>query len=141
MNSQSCIRDHSNITQAKQWVGGDGQGFLALLSSRRFNLNSSIISSACVLTRYLFFYIRVIHKYLVKPQVYKIDFFCSKYKMGEMLKFMYLLSIPIVEKKSGWVGFQKYYVIFRLGHYKCLHLLTRWVGGVKKGPKTCLRNI
>ena len=35
----------------------------------------------------------------------------------------------------GWVGFQKYYVIFRVGHGKCLRLLTRWVGGVKKGQK------
>ena len=35
----------------------------------------------------------------------------------------------------GWVGFQKYYVIFRVGHGKCLRLITRWVGGVKKGPK------
>ena len=48
---------------------------------------------------------------------------------------MYLPSIPIVEKKSGRVGFQKYYVIFRLGHCKCLRPLTRWVGGVKKGQK------
>ena len=35
----------------------------------------------------------------------------------------------------GWVGFQKSYVIIRVGHGKCLRLLTRWVGGVKKGPK------
>ena len=33
------------------------------------------------------------------------------------------------------MGFQKCYVIFRVGHVKCLRLLTRWVGGVKKGPK------
>ena len=33
------------------------------------------------------------------------------------------------------MGFQKYYVIFRLGHWKCLLPLTRWVGGVKKGQK------
>ena len=47
------------------------------------------------------------------------------------------LHIAIVEKKIiwGWVGFQKSYVIFRVGHVKCLRLLTRWVGGVKKGPK------
>ena len=50
-------------------MGGDGQGFLALLSSGRFNLNSSIISSACVFT--------VIHKYLVKPQAHKRYFFCE----------------------------------------------------------------
>ena len=36
---------------------------------------------------------------------------------------------------SGWVGFQKYYVIIRVGHGRCLCLLTRWVGGVKKGQK------
>ena len=35
----------------------------------------------------------------------------------------------------GWVGFQKPYVIFRVGHGKCLRPLTRWVGGVKKGQK------
>ena len=35
----------------------------------------------------------------------------------------------------GWVGFQKYYVIIRVGHGKCLRLLTRWVGGVKNGQK------
>ena len=41
----------------------------------------------------------------------------------------------IVVKKylRGWVGFRKSYVIFRVGHSKCLRLLTRWVGGVKKG--------
>ena len=33
------------------------------------------------------------------------------------------------------MGFQNSYVIFRVGHGKCLHLLTRWVGGVKKGQK------
>ena len=33
------------------------------------------------------------------------------------------------------MGFQKSFVIFRVGHGKCLHLITRWVGGVKKGPK------
>ena len=31
--------------------------------------------------------------------------------------------------------FQKSYVIFRVGHDKWLHLLTRWVVGVKKGQK------
>ena len=48
-------------------------------------------------------------------------------------------------KKISWegVGFQKPYLIFRVGHGKCLRLLTRWVGGVKNGHKrqTCLRNI
>ena len=33
------------------------------------------------------------------------------------------------------MGFQKSYVIFRVGHGKSLRLITRWVGGVKKGPK------
>ena len=33
------------------------------------------------------------------------------------------------------MGFQKSYVIFQVGHGKCLRLITRWVGGVKKGPK------
>ena len=37
--------------------------------------------------------------------------------------------------RMGWVGFWKSYVIFRVGHSKCLRLLTRWVGGVKKGQK------
>ena len=39
------------------------------------------------------------------------------------------------KKIMGWVGIQKYYVILRVGHGKCLHLITRWVGGVKKGQK------
>ena len=33
------------------------------------------------------------------------------------------------------MGFRKSYVIFRVGHGKCLRPITRWVGGVKKGPK------
>ena len=33
------------------------------------------------------------------------------------------------------MGFQKSYVIFRVGHGKCLRPITRWVGGVKKGQK------
>ena len=39
------------------------------------------------------------------------------------------------KKLREWVGFQKSYVIIRVGPGKCLRLLTRWVGGVKKGPK------
>ena len=35
----------------------------------------------------------------------------------------------------GWVGFRKSYVIVRVGHGKSLLPLTRWVGGLKKGPK------
>ena len=41
----------------------------------------------------------------------------------------------MIEINLGWVGFQKHYVIIRVGHGKCLRLLTRWVGGVKKGQK------
>ena len=33
------------------------------------------------------------------------------------------------------MGFQKSYVIFRVGHGKCLRPITRWVGGLKKGQK------
>ena len=33
----------------------------------------------------------------------------------------------------GWVGFQNYYIILRVGHGKCLRPITRWVGEVKKG--------
>ena len=44
--------------------------------------------------------------------------------------------MPLLKKISlRWVGFQKSYVIFRVGHGKCLCWLTRWVGGVKKGQK------
>ena len=35
----------------------------------------------------------------------------------------------------GWVGFQESYVIFRVGHGKCLRPITSWMGGVKKGQK------
>ena len=34
-----------------------------------------------------------------------------------------------------WVGFQKSYVIVRVGYGKWLRPITRWVGGVKKGQK------
>ena len=34
-----------------------------------------------------------------------------------------------------WVGFQKNYVIFKVGHWKLLRPLTRWVGGLEKGQK------
>ena len=36
---------------------------------------------------------------------------------------------------SGWVGFKRSYVIDRVGRAKILCLLTRWVGGSKKGQK------
>ena len=59
-----------------------------------------------------------------------------------MHKELHSLWRKIWKKKSGskdfrmgWVGFRKSYVIFRVGHSKCLRLLTRWVGGVKKGQK------
>ena len=53
-----------------------------------------------------------------------------------MARVRYLLrSIAMIEKNLGWVGFQKSYIIFRVGHEKLLRLLTRSVGGVKKGQK------
>ena len=61
-------------------------------------------------------------------------FFFFKDKTGHILKFMYLPSKQ-QKKLRGWVGFQKSYVIIRVGHGKCLLLLTRWMGGVKKGLK------
>jgi hypothetical protein len=33
------------------------------------------------------------------------------------------------------MGFRKSYVVFTVGHGKCLRWLTRWVGGVEKGQK------
>ena len=39
------------------------------------------------------------------------------------------------KKNMEWVGFQKNYVIFKVGHWKLLRPLTRWVGGLKKGQK------
>ena len=39
------------------------------------------------------------------------------------------------KKNIEWVGFEKNYVIFKVGHWKSLCLLTRWVGGLKKGQK------
>ena len=33
----------------------------------------------------------------------------------------------------GWVGFQNYYILLRVGHGKCLRPITRWMGEVKKG--------
>ena len=50
-------------------------------------------------------------------------------------KFLIPLWITVKKNLRGWVGFRKSYVIFRVGHGKCLCLITRWVGGVKKGPK------
>ena len=66
----------------------------------------------------------------------------NKTRLKQIVLFI-LLHFAIIEKMMflGWVGFQNSYVIFRVGHGKCLHLLTRWVGGVKKGQKTCLRHI
>ena len=47
------------------------------------------------------------------------------------LKISFWDRIPVKKYFRGWVGFQKSYVIFRVGHGKCL----RWVGGVKKDQK------
>ena len=81
-------------------------------------------------------YIKGIHKHLVKSQVHKIRDFL-KNSLEQMLKFTYLPTNAIVEKKIfGVGGFWKIlYVIIRVGYGKCLRWLTRWVGGVKKGQK------
>ena len=50
-------------------------------------------------------------------------------------KFLRQLRITVKKIFMGWVGFRKSYVIYRLGHGKCLRPITRWVGGVKKGQK------
>ena len=42
---------------------------------------------------------------------------------------------PLLKVSFGWVGFKKSYVINRVGETKILCLLTRWVGGSKKGQK------
>ena len=44
-------------------------------------------------------------------------------------------NVILSEKKAEWVGFQKNYVILKVGHKKWLCLITRWVVGVKKGQK------
>ena len=41
----------------------------------------------------------------------------------------------VIKVTLGWVGFKKSYVINRVGQAKILCLLTRWVGGSKKGQK------
>ena len=48
-----------------------------------------------------------------------------------------LLHFAVIKKKKfgGWLGSQKSYIIFKVGNGKCLRLLTRWVGEVKKGHK------
>ena len=40
-----------------------------------------------------------------------------------------------IKVMRGWVGFNKSYIINRVGQAKILCMLTRWVGGFKKGPK------
>ena len=40
-----------------------------------------------------------------------------------------------IQVTLGWVGFKKSYIIKGVGQGKILCLLTRWVGGSKKGPK------
>ena len=65
----------------------------------------------------------------------------SQYKkFGESEKFRSHIGKWLIQDSGQkffreWVGFQKSYVIVRLGHGKCLRPITRWVGGVKKGQK------
>ena len=70
---------------------------------------------------------------------YKSEIFV-KNRMKQMLNFFYKFAKILL----GLVGFPKSYVIFRVGHDKCLRLLTSAykVGGWgEKRPKICLRNI
>ena len=53
---------------------------------------------------------------------------------SEYMNFKKMADSGSRQKNSReWVGFQKSYVIVRVGHGKCLRPITRWVGGVKKG--------
>ena len=74
-------------------------------------------------------------KYLVKSQVNtNLRFF--KEQDGKNVKiYSFTMQCHCQKIFLGWVGFQKSYVIFRVGHGKCLRMLTRWVGGEKKGQK------
>ena len=47
----------------------------------------------------------------------------------------FLETQPLPNFFMKWVGFQKSYVIVRVGYGKWLRPITRWVGGVKKGQK------
>ena len=65
----------------------------------------------------------------------------NQYKtFGEAEKFRSHIGKWLIQDRGQnfvreWVGFWKSYVIFRVGHGKCLRPITRWVGGVKKGQK------
>ena len=74
------------------------------------------------------------NKYLVKSQVHTNQRFLKE-KDGSNVKIYLFTNQCHCGKKLGWVDFPKSYVIFRVGHGKYLRLLTRWVGGVKKGLK------
>ena len=55
-------------------------------------------------------------------------------KFGEAQKFRsHIGKCLIQDHGQKWVGFQKSYVIVRVGHDKCLRPITRWLGGVEKG--------
>ena len=60
--------------------------------------------------------------------------------MEQTLKFIYLPTNAIVEKKSlGWLDFWKSYIIIRVGY--SMFMLAYKVGGWgEKRPKICLRN-
>ena len=59
-------------------------------------------------------------------------------KFGEAQKFRSHVGECLIQDHGqnfsrDWVGFQKSYVIVRVGHDKCLCPITSSVGGVKKG--------
>ena len=58
-------------------------------------------------------------------------------KFGEAQKFRSNIGKCLIQDRGQnffreWVGFQKSYIIVRVGHDKCLRTITRWVVGVKK---------
>ena len=59
-------------------------------------------------------------------------YFAFSLKQNNFKMYYYLLHR---KKVARWVGFKKSYVINRGGSCKILRLLTRWVGGSKKGLK------
>ena len=59
------------------------------------------------------------HELLIKPAIN-----CCCY-------LAFSLSSDGEKNNRGWVGFRKSYVIFNVGHGKCLSSLTRWVGRKK----------
>ena len=60
------------------------------------------------------------------------EFSSSKLKLR---LFEFLATKKVKKYFREWVGFRNTYIILRVGHGKCLHWITRWVGGVKKGHK------